>query len=1338
MTTTTETPDRVPGGGALTSTTDTTTWSYCDDVQCSPEVYRQGLPTRIRQQPDDSVLEQQSNFAFDAHGNVVNVQSFGRKFVPTGPPTWTTPLEVSITYDAQDQLFPVRIANNLGHVSESVFDRAYGSVQYERSINGARTGYGYDAFGRLVYQQEFGGFDQGKTGSIELTRRYDKLRGESDSSGVYKVTEAVTGGNTAISAFDALGRVLYESRFGFEGTLRTVYRRYDRYGHLDAVSNPQLGASRLVFSHDSSNSTIYQSDLLGRPLAISTPSGNVRTFERDSFATFSRSQTSDAEGGPSGTLTGVNGEILASIDGVGTLRCFAYDASGALAATWLGVDPIEIDSVNPADCFRRAPLKIVRMHNDQAGRMQRIEDPELGVRSFSHDAFGRIAKQVDAKNQVSTFEYDALGRLISEASSLGTTTYQWDTWMKGLLSRVDGPWGSKAYVHDNIGRMRWSGEAHFTNPGKNDWTEFDFEFDQTNNGRLLNLTYPAPVGAPAGWARPKVNYNYTALGFLSAALNSDRSYAYWQLRDVDAFGASTRESWGVGYASGQNPNIGRVERYIARYPNTGLIAYEQTTKRNVWGQESWVDQTSFQYDLRGRITKIRDERASQDEYFTYDAVGHLTKAISTSWAGNLSQITRNQTMSYNRSGDLAYKSDVGSYVYGSLGSNPLALRSAGATTFDYDANGSMTRPGSTTFVYNGVDRLAEIWSSGSRSAKLIYDEAGSLIRRETAANGNWDFYGGVYSRVEAPYGVDNHYQIVAGEKVVAELTVGVNPSTYQAQWRMDLIQDDHRGSPRSVVRELTTGQSDPQVQEMSFDVWGRKRNPDIWASTSSSYVNTFGVTSGFTGHFEREDSGLIYMQARHYDPLLGRFSQPDSLIPNPTRPSGWSRYTYVDNDPVNWTDPSGHAKEDGGSKPPACPPGTTNCFEDDHIILGERRGDGPVEPPFLPPVPPGTGISVTGGDDPYQNLRGDEHIWHPPMPTGDSVGPSVVSSGGGGSGTLAQAENASEHSLMAGLRAMDERGPQNTGPGVPATDQHMVEHRRAADGAFLKMGGKWYAEVIAWDLLTGGLGYAARAAWIARAGRVAKTAKAVEVAFRLCFAAGTLVRTAEGLVPIEDVAVGDLVWSRDDESGEEGWREVTELFVTLDQEIIELSVSDAQGFVEVLRVTPGHPIWSLDDDEWDDAGALDIGERVETLHGAKRVMAVSKVGEPQTVYNFDVKDTHTYFVGESGIWVHNWCPGATLRGVSLKALQRAKPKGWRQVPTDRGSGWKWLDKNGKERLRFMRPNGKNPSASQWSRQSNGYFRWTDEAGNYLDIDGNVVSRGFVNFEELTHIMYEGL
>ncbi|MBK7407938.1 MAG: RHS repeat-associated core domain-containing protein [Saprospirales bacterium] len=63
---------------------------------------------------------------------------------------------------------------------------------------------------------------------------------------------------------------------------------------------------------------------------------------------------------------------------------------------------------------------------------------------------------------------------------------------------------------------------------------------------------------------------------------------------------------------------------------------------------------------------------------------------------------------------------------------------------------------------------------------------------------------------------------------------------------------------------------------------------------------------GFTGQFLDPDVGLIYYQSRYYDPVLGRFLQPDRWIPRPEDPQTLNRYTYVGNNPVTFIDPTGH------------------------------------------------------------------------------------------------------------------------------------------------------------------------------------------------------------------------------------------------------------------------------------------------------------------------------------------------------------------------------------------------------------------------------------------------
>ncbi|XOV77668.1 MAG: RHS repeat-associated core domain-containing protein [Aestuariibacter sp.] len=67
---------------------------------------------------------------------------------------------------------------------------------------------------------------------------------------------------------------------------------------------------------------------------------------------------------------------------------------------------------------------------------------------------------------------------------------------------------------------------------------------------------------------------------------------------------------------------------------------------------------------------------------------------------------------------------------------------------------------------------------------------------------------------------------------------------------------------------------------------------------------------GFTGHKENRDIGLTYMNARFYVPGIGRFASADSIVPDQQNPQTFSRFSYVNNSPLNLIDPSGHCGAD--------------------------------------------------------------------------------------------------------------------------------------------------------------------------------------------------------------------------------------------------------------------------------------------------------------------------------------------------------------------------------------------------------------------------------------------
>jgi len=115
---------------------------------------------------------------------------------------------------------------------------------------------------------------------------------------------------------------------------------------------------------------------------------------------------------------------------------------------------------------------------------------------------------------------------------------------------------------------------------------------------------------------------------------------------------------------------------------------------------------------------------------------------------------------------------------------------------------------------------------------------------------------------------------------------------------MYYLYKDHLGSITAITNATGT-----VVERRSFDAWGRMRNPDDW-----SYINIPPMTileRGYTGHEHLEAFGLINMNGRMYDPLIGRMLSPDPYVPNTTNSQDYNRYTYVRNNPLKYTDPDG-------------------------------------------------------------------------------------------------------------------------------------------------------------------------------------------------------------------------------------------------------------------------------------------------------------------------------------------------------------------------------------------------------------------------------------------------
>jgi RHS repeat-associated protein len=103
---------------------------------------------------------------------------------------------------------------------------------------------------------------------------------------------------------------------------------------------------------------------------------------------------------------------------------------------------------------------------------------------------------------------------------------------------------------------------------------------------------------------------------------------------------------------------------------------------------------------------------------------------------------------------------------------------------------------------------------------------------------------------------------------------------------------DHLGST-----SLTSDANGAKLAELRYRAWGETRYNGGSTPTRYQYTGQYSYTAEF---------GLYFYNARWYDPALGRFTQPDTLVPEPGNPQALNRYAYVYNNPLRYTDPTGH------------------------------------------------------------------------------------------------------------------------------------------------------------------------------------------------------------------------------------------------------------------------------------------------------------------------------------------------------------------------------------------------------------------------------------------------
>ncbi|MER9755063.1 RHS repeat-associated core domain-containing protein [Mesorhizobium sp. M0166] len=275
-------------------------------------------------------------------------------------------------------------------------------------------------------------------------------------------------------------------------------------------------------------------------------------------------------------------------------------------------------------------------------------------------------------------------------------------------------------------------------------------------------------------------------------------------------------------------------------------------------------------DLLGRITGTTGLTASDSWTYGYDKADRLTLG------DNLGNNTLDETFVYAANDNLTSRTRVaGTYVYpAATAPRPHAPTAVGVKTLTYDANGNMTSDGTRTLAWDEANRLKTVTQAAS-TVSLFYGPDGSRAKKT--------------SSVATTLYPDASVEINPATPGAEIYTRYPHPDVKVTGTVKAFLHRDHLASVRMV-----TDATGAVAEQTNYATYGERLNTGF--QTQKSYIGE---------RFDPE-TGLLYLNARYMDPLLGRFISPDDW--DPTLPGvGTNRYAYAQNDPVNKSDQNGHA-----------------------------------------------------------------------------------------------------------------------------------------------------------------------------------------------------------------------------------------------------------------------------------------------------------------------------------------------------------------------------------------------------------------------------------------------